>query len=74
MMINVLFSLKFNTEKVNSPMDGRLVYDFMMPQSRYAINSTLCTHCSQVMHIDISKLTSIGSDNGLSPGRHQAII
>ena len=25
-------------------------------------------------HICVSKLTSIGSDNGLSPGRHQAII
>ena len=27
-----------------------------------------------MMHICISKLTSIGSDNGLSPGRRQAII
>ena len=26
------------------------------------------------MHICISKLTTIGSDNGLSPGWHQAII
>ena len=26
------------------------------------------------MHICVSKLTIIGSDNGLSPGRHQAII
>ena len=26
------------------------------------------------MHIFISKLTIIGSDNGLAPGRHQAII
>ena len=26
------------------------------------------------MHICISKLTIIGSDNGLLPGRHQAII
>ena len=25
-------------------------------------------------HICVSKLTIIGSDNGLSPGRHQAII
>ena len=28
----------------------------------------------RVMHICFSKLTIIGSDNGLSPGRHQAII
>ena len=26
------------------------------------------------MHICVGKLTIIGSDNGLSPGRHQAII
>ena len=26
------------------------------------------------MHICVAKLTIIGSDNGLSPGRHQAII
>ena len=25
-------------------------------------------------HVCIGKLTAIGSDNGLSPGRHQAII
>ena len=32
------------------------------------------THWGQVMHICVSKLTIIGSDIGLSPGRHQAII
>ena len=32
------------------------------------------THWDWVTHICVSKLTSIGSDNGLSPGRHQAII
>ena len=32
------------------------------------------THWGQVMHICISKLIIIGSDNGLSPGRPQAII
>ena len=32
------------------------------------------THSGRVMHICVSKLTSIGSDNGLSPGRCQAII
>ena len=35
----------------------------------------LCsTHWGRVMHICINKLTIIGSDNGLSPGRRQAII
>ena len=32
------------------------------------------THWGRVTHISISKLTIIGSDNGLSPGRCQAII
>ena len=32
------------------------------------------THWGLVTHICVSKLTIIGSDNGLSPGRRQAII
>ena len=32
------------------------------------------THWCRLTHICISKLTTIGSDNGLSPDRHQAII
>ena len=31
------------------------------------------THWGRVMHIFVGKLTVIGSDNGLSPGRRQAI-
>ena len=34
----------------------------------------LLTHWGRVTHICISKLTVIGSDNDLSPGRRQAII
>ena len=30
--------------------------------------------CCQVMHIGVSKIIITGSDNGLSPGRRQAII
>ena len=32
------------------------------------------THWDRVTHICVDKLTIIGSDNGLSPGRRQAII
>ena len=32
------------------------------------------THWSRVTHICVSKLTIFGSDNGLTPGRRQAII
>ena len=38
----------------------------------YPIHSL--THWGQVTHICVSDLTSIGSDNGLSHGRRQAII
>ena len=31
------------------------------------------THWGRVTHICVSQLTTIGCDNGLSPGRHQAI-
>ena len=36
--------------------------------------SNFLTHWGRVTHIGVSKLTIIGSDNGLSPGRRQAII
>ena len=35
---------------------------------------TELTHWGRVTHICVSELTIIGSDNGLSPGRRQAII
>ena len=34
----------------------------------------LLSHWSRVTHICVDNLTTIGSDNGLSPGRRQAII
>ena len=43
------------------------------PNSSPMAHLTL-THWGQVTHICISKLTIVGSDNGLSPGRRQAII
>ena len=38
------------------------------------ISDYALTHWGRVTHICVSKLTIIGSDNGLSPGRRQAII
>ena len=32
------------------------------------------THWGRVTHLSVGKFTIIGSDNGLSPGRHQTII
>ena len=43
---------------------------------RFALNNLLqnLTHWGRVTHICVSKLTIIGSDNGLSTGRRQAIF
>ena len=35
---------------------------------------TVLTHWGRATHLCVNKLTIIGSDNGLSPGRQQAII
>ena len=37
-------------------------------------NLTRLTHGGRLTHICVGKSTIIGSDNGLSPGRRQAII
>ena len=39
-----------------------------------SLHVQLLTHWGQVTHICVGNLTIIGSDNGLSPGRRQAII
>ena len=40
----------------------------------HCIDKILLTNWSRVTHICVSRITNIGSDNGLSPGRRQAII
>ena len=42
--------------------------------SHYRTHGPVLTHWGRVTHICVGKLTIIGSDNGLAPGRHQAII
>ena len=42
--------------------------------TRSNISCRALTHWGRVTHICIGNLTTIGSDNGLSPGRRQAII
>ena len=41
---------------------------------RHNVRNKVLTHWGRVTHICVGYLTIIGSDNGLSPGRHQAII
>ena len=40
----------------------------------YGVVRMILTHWGRVTHICVNKLTIIGSDNGLEPGRRQAII
>ena len=40
----------------------------------HMVSPRVLTHWRRVRHICVSNLTTIGSDNGLSPGRHQAVI
>ena len=42
--------------------------------SNAKLEANYLTHWGRVTHICVSKLTITGSDNGLSPGRRQAII
>ena len=48
----------------------RNIFDVMISLS----SQHMLTHWGRVTHICVSKLTIIGSDNGLSPERHEAII
>ena len=43
-------------------------------QYKIQMQFSILTHWGRVTHICIGNLTIIGSDNGLSPGRRQAII
>ena len=49
---------------------------FLFPQNYSAHQglAMLLTHWGRVTHLCVSKLASIASDNGLSPGRRRAII
>ena len=49
-------------------------FEYLTDTPKVGRNTYNLTHWGRVTHICVSKLTSIGSDNGLSPGRRQAII
>ena len=55
-------------------LDLVLVYIDNIYKNIRRTRSQHLTHWGRVTHIWVSKQTTIGSDNGLSPGRRQAII
>ena len=56
-----------------STLDMSLKIDHLRLQP-HLLGANELTHWGQVMHICVSKLTIIGSDNGLLPERRQAIM
>ena len=58
------------------PSDSKPLLDPMLSKFCHAMSpgAIELTHWGWVLHICISKLTVFGSDNGLLPGRRQAII
>ena len=59
-------------ETTGSPVDSHHKWPIML--NCYVFFVKLLTHWGRVTHICVDNLTIIGSDNGLSPGRRQAII
>ena len=62
-----------NIFRITGPLWGESPGHFHKGQWRRVFMFPL-THWGRVTHICVGKLTIIGSDNGLSPGRRQAII
>ena len=58
------------------PMLTQFTNPYISGPRRRWVNASLCmlTHWGRVTYICVGNLTTIGSDNGLSPGRRQAII
>ena len=68
-----------NREKIDPEFWQGFLWNIILPggyftDKRSAKPALGLTHWGRVTHICVSDLTSIGSDNGLSPGRRQAII
>ena len=62
--------------QVCTAMLGALMHGmrWVLSPFRPVLSPPLLTHWRRVTHICVGKLTIIGSDNGLLPGRRQAII
>ena len=71
------YLLTHNTCEQIIPCLSTMAADALAPdvtRSSSAMILTRLTHWGRVTHIPVDKLAIIGSDNGLLPGQHQAII
>ena len=75
MPLNALFRREVMDHTLS---DGIQEYSYCTGQNVFGWSQwhvyTLLTHWGRVTHICVGKVTIIGSDNGLSPDRRQAII
>ena len=72
---NLLVCIQRNIHRVHTLFCCSLVLvGFTLILSDYLTHMSTLTHWGQVMHICVSKLTTIGPDNGLAPSRWQAVI
>ena len=67
-------SICWRLQKLWCSCDVPVMYAHVWTYGRDASSPHYLTHWGRVTHICVSKLTIIGSDNDLSPGRRQAII
>ena len=71
MIYNFYLYVRCNSSSSPS-INGRFAKPLIIGMDEYPHHNL--THWGRVTHICVSKLTIIGSDNGLSPGRRHAII
>ena len=71
-MLDYAYQLFLTTTKSGLTWFGLLL--FMNHDPKWDNVRSVLTHWGRMTHIYVGKLTFISSDNGLSPGRRQAII
>ena len=73
---NTATSYTISLTNTRIPVQGELLFESYHQSTHtfYGFAIFYSTHWGRVTHICASKLTIIGSDNGLSPDRRQAII
>ena len=71
---NMLTGLILGLHPANERRRYKLTPSGCKPRLSRLISKGPLTHWDRVTHICVSKLSTIGSDDGLSPDRHQAII
>ena len=67
-----ILNLRYKAVKTNTSAGSLLRYGHGIGRTRPFWS--FLTHWDRVTHICVGKLSTIGSDNGLSPGWHQAVI